>query len=419
MPEAVTTAARAFAPPARGAVSSNEEAPVPQEPMQTPHPTSQSQHAPSASPRRAGRRSKLALAGALVLLVLLAFAGPAAAFSMRLRVHHRGPRLGTRRRHVAVGRLRLRQARLGLQGHPQALLHRDRVLERRRLGHPRQPAQRPERRQAQLPQRVHGAGLGRRMDHPGRHDRDDHLVEPRLQGRRRLAAQDLQRRADVHAQDRRAAPHHQDRPRRRRRLPRHHQGGAQRRAHDDQPRAARELPARASSRTRCATTWPMEALKTQACAARAFALGQPAAGQVLGRLLRRPRPGVHGRRHRGARAPTPPCGTPPASAPPTTASPSWRRTSPAPAGRPRTSSTSGAAATRTSRASATPTTPTARSTTGGPLRRTPSQIGGPLGAAGTVRAVYTRASAATRRGSSRRRSSAAPGPASSTAAPCA
>ena len=82
MPEAVTTAARAFAPPARGAVSSSEEAPVPQEPMQTPHPTSQSRQAPPALPRRAGRRSKLVLAGALVLLVLLAFAGPAAAFSM-------------------------------------------------------------------------------------------------------------------------------------------------------------------------------------------------------------------------------------------------------------------------------------------------------------------------------------------------
>ena len=81
MPEAVTTAARTFAPPARGAVSSSEEALVPQEPMRTPHPTSKSKHAPSASPRRAARRSKLALAGAIVLLVLLAVAGPASALS--------------------------------------------------------------------------------------------------------------------------------------------------------------------------------------------------------------------------------------------------------------------------------------------------------------------------------------------------
>jgi SpoIID/LytB domain protein len=83
MPEAVTTTARRFAPPARGAVSSSEEAPTPQEPMHTAHPTSRSMHAPSASPRRAGRRSRLALAGALVLLVLLAVAGPASALSMQ------------------------------------------------------------------------------------------------------------------------------------------------------------------------------------------------------------------------------------------------------------------------------------------------------------------------------------------------
>jgi hypothetical protein len=83
MPEAVMTAARTFAPPARGAVSSSQEALVPREPMHSPHPTSQSSHAPSAAPRRARRGSKLALAGALVLLVLLTAAGPAAAFSMQ------------------------------------------------------------------------------------------------------------------------------------------------------------------------------------------------------------------------------------------------------------------------------------------------------------------------------------------------
>ena len=81
MPEAVMTTAGTFAPLTRGAVSSSQEALVPQEPMQTPHSTSQSPHAPSASPRRARRRSRLALAGALALLVLLTVAGPAVAFS--------------------------------------------------------------------------------------------------------------------------------------------------------------------------------------------------------------------------------------------------------------------------------------------------------------------------------------------------
>ena len=151
MPEAVMTAARRFAPPARGAVSSSQEALVPQEPMQTPHPTSQSSHAPSAlaaarpAPEQAGARRRPRPprpAGCR---------RPGRRVLHAVRVHHRGPRLGTRGRHVAVGRLRLRQARLGLQGHPQALLHRHRVLERRRLRHPREPAQRPERRQAQLP----------------------------------------------------------------------------------------------------------------------------------------------------------------------------------------------------------------------------------------------------------------------------
>ena len=45
-------------------------------------------------------------------------------------------------------------------------------------------------------------------------------------------------------------------------------------------------------------TWPMDALKAQACAARAFALGNKQPEQVVGRLLRRARPGVHGHRHR-------------------------------------------------------------------------------------------------------------------------
>ena len=80
MPEAVTTTVRTFAAPARRAVSSNQEAQVPQEPMQTPHPTSPSPLAAFTS-RRASRGGKQALAAVLALLVLLTVAGPASAFS--------------------------------------------------------------------------------------------------------------------------------------------------------------------------------------------------------------------------------------------------------------------------------------------------------------------------------------------------
>ena len=51
---------------------------MPREPMHTPHPTSTSSRSAS---RGRGRRSRLALAGALALLVLLAVAAPAAAFT--------------------------------------------------------------------------------------------------------------------------------------------------------------------------------------------------------------------------------------------------------------------------------------------------------------------------------------------------
>ena len=148
MPEAVMTDPPPFAPLARGAVSSNEEASVPREPMHTSaaHIRTPPRAACPRAPEQAGARRR---------------PRPARAARGRragrrplhpVRVHHHRPRLGSRRRHVAVGRLRVRQARLGVQGHPQALLHRHRVHDRRRLGRPRQPPERTQRREAHVRQ---------------------------------------------------------------------------------------------------------------------------------------------------------------------------------------------------------------------------------------------------------------------------
>ena len=336
---------------------------MPQEPMQTPHPTSQSPHAPSASPRRARRRSKLALAGALVLLVLLTVAGPAAAFSTQYAFtidgHGWGHGVGMSQwgaygyaKHGWVYKDILKHYYTGI-----SFSNVDDSLIRVNLRSGLSAVK------LSCPNEYTVQGSGAAWTHPGRHDRDDHLVEPRLQRRRRLAAQDLQRGADVHAQVRRAAPHHQDRPGRRRRLPRHHQGGAQRRSHDDQPRAAGELPARRGTARGLAQLAERGAQDPglRGARVRARAAGSRASpGTSTATSATRPTWASASR----TRAPTPPCAAPPASAPPTAASPSWRPTSPAPAGRPRTSRTSGEATTPISRASTTPTTPTARCTTG-------------------------------------------------------
>jgi stage II sporulation protein D len=76
MSEAETATASAFAQPARGTYAQPRRCPAPQEPMQTSHLTSPSRT--SATPRRRGR---LAFAGALAALALLVGAGPAAATS--------------------------------------------------------------------------------------------------------------------------------------------------------------------------------------------------------------------------------------------------------------------------------------------------------------------------------------------------
>ncbi len=80
MPEAVRTGRRRFAPLAEGAVSSDEEAHVPREPMITPQRTSP----PRAAVSRI-RRGRLALAGVLAALALLVAASPAAALSSQYK----------------------------------------------------------------------------------------------------------------------------------------------------------------------------------------------------------------------------------------------------------------------------------------------------------------------------------------------
>ena len=201
----------------------------------------------AATPRRGlGRRGKLTLAGALAVLALLVAAGPAGAWTSRERLPHRRPRLGPRHRHVAVGRLRLRQARLDLQGHPQALLHRH-----RRSATPRTIDIRVRLRsglsavKVSCPKAYTATGSGQPARDPRRRDRDHDLRRRLVPRGRRQRAQGLQLPGHVRAELGVAARPHGDRPRRHGPVSRRDPRRAQRRlADDDQQRPARELPAR-------------------------------------------------------------------------------------------------------------------------------------------------------------------------------
>ena len=206
------------------------------------------------------------------------------------------------------------------------------------LDRAREPAQRPERRQGQLPQRLHGRRATARSDHPGGDDRDHDLDGQRLQGGRRRLHQGLHRLARTFTPDRGlAAPDHDDRPRRRRRLPRHGQRRShERRPHDGQQGAARELPARRGTARGLAV---LAARGAQGAGVRGPRLRarQPRSrtrpGTCTATSATRPTWASASRTH----APTPRCATPPASARATAASPSWPCTSPARAAAPRTS----------------------------------------------------------------------------------
>ena len=136
---------------------------MPQKPMKTPHPTSPHSMHPRrrttpASQGRAGRRGRLALAGALALLVLLAAAGPASAYSSQyaftISGHGWGHGIGMSQ-WGAYGYAKHGWAYKAILRHYYTGISFSNVGE---LDRPREPAQRPERRQAELPQRLHGAG---------------------------------------------------------------------------------------------------------------------------------------------------------------------------------------------------------------------------------------------------------------------
>ena len=294
MPEAVVTDPPPFAPRAPGAVSSNEEASVPREPMHTSQPTS----APHRAPRTIGRRSKLALAGALVLLVLLVAAAPAAARSTQYAFTITGHGWGH-----GVG-----MSQWGAYGYAKHGWEYKAILKHYYTGigftTVADSVVRVNLRSGLSAVKLACAndytvkGSGAATTIPGGTDGHSHVFQPRLQGRRRIPAQDVHRRADLHTVLRRAQAHHHDRPRRRRHLPRHDPRGAQRRrAHDDQSRAARELP---PGRRPARGALHLADGRAQGAGLRGARVRprQQAARQIVGRLLRRARPGVHGHRHR-------------------------------------------------------------------------------------------------------------------------
>ncbi len=170
MPEAVRRTASRFARPRRGTYP--EAAPL-RAHTRPWTPWTRHQPAVPAAPRAPsgrGGRARSPRRGGRARPPGLRRPGGRADGERQLR-HHRS-RLGARHRHVAVGRLRLRQARLDVQADPQALLHGHRLRDPPQRGRPRAPAQRSQEGPGVLPQRVHR--LRRR------HDADD----PRRRRRR-------------------------------------------------------------------------------------------------------------------------------------------------------------------------------------------------------------------------------------------
>ena len=461
MPEAVGTGPDRFAPLAQGAVSSKEEAHVPREPMITSQPTSASRAAVSRI-----RRSRLALAGVLALLALLLAASPAAALSTEYEFtvigHGWGHGVGMSQwgaygyakhgweykailKHYYTGigfstvadstiRVNLRS---GLSAVKVSCGH-DYTVQGTGAATTIPGGTTATTTYTSLGYRVVAGSMRKTFTGAP-------TFTPTSGSLNLLTATDLGDTGLYRGTDPRPAQ--------------------RRRTDDDQRCAARELPA-GRRPARGPYEWPMEALKTQACAARAFALGSRQPDKAwdvycdvrdqayVGVGIENPRTTAAVDQTAGV-CPTydgkpivatyfscsggqtedvkyvwggdypylkavddPRRVNQPRICPTYNGKPIVPRTSRAPAGRPRTSSTCGAATIRISSPWTIPTTPTPRCTTGdrcaAPRPRS-ARRSAPSGRC----APCTRSSTASRRGSSRRRSSAAAAPSTSTAAPCA
>ena len=186
--------------------------------MHTPHPTSpqpaalRRRSAPQA-PARIWRRSRLALAGALALLVLLVAAGPAAALSTEYAFTVTGHGWGH-----GVG-----MSQWGAYGYAKHGWDYKQILKHYYTGisfsEVADSVVRVNLRSGQravkadLRQGLHRQGHRRGLVDTGRHDGDHHPHGQRLPRRRGLPAQDIHRSPDLHADGGLAQPHHQDRPR--------------------------------------------------------------------------------------------------------------------------------------------------------------------------------------------------------------
>ena len=186
---------------------------MPQEPMNPPHPTSPGPDAAVATRRRAGRRGRLALAAALAVLVLLVAAGPASAFSSEyaftITGHGWGHGVGMSQwgaygyaKHGWAYKAILKHYYTGISF---STVDDSVVRVRLRSG--------LSAVRLTCPKDYTVRGTGSAFTIPAGATAVTTYTGTRLPRRRRRLAPGLQRRPDLHTDDRGAAPDHEDRPR--------------------------------------------------------------------------------------------------------------------------------------------------------------------------------------------------------------